>query len=160
MAKEPKETISLPDSGASAVSADLAAAETDTRDAEIAELRRQLEEARRPVPEDARDATIAALRAELDEIRSTPDGAAGELARALAALQAQVDRMATGAGLVPLPESQRPDPYLYGAVLATGEVVKVQHPHATHHFSPQHRITTRVVSYFELQPDEAELLSA
>lgn len=141
----------------------------DPRDAEIAELRRQLEEAHAAkadvvpapaAPEDARDATIAKLREELEGIRSTPEGASAELMRALAALSAKVDAMASGQGLIPVPQGDRPDPFLYGAVLATGEVVWAQHPQATHHYSPAQKITVPITGHFLLDPETRALANA
>ena len=102
------------------------------------------------VPTDARDHTIAELREELARIKATPEGAAAENAKALAALAAKVDAMASGKGLVPVASSDKPDPLLYGAVLATGEVVHVAHPNATHHYSEKHDTTIPIMSHFTL----------
>jgi hypothetical protein len=112
----------------------------DERDVQLAELRAELEALRNPPPPpepaepaDPRDAAIAELRAELAAIRSTPEGANAELAKAFAALQAQVTAMQNGQGLVPLPEPGTPDPLLYFARLANGDIIEVPHPNTTHH---------------------------
>lgn len=105
----------------------------DPRDAELSALRAELaaaQEAKRS--EDPRDAAIAALRAELAELRSTPQGAESELQKAFAALRADMDRMQKGQGLVPVPVQTDPDPYLYHARLANGDVIELQHPNVTH----------------------------
>lgn len=126
-------------------------AEPDERDAELAKLRTELDALRNPPaaepepePTDPRDRAILALRAELAAIRQTPEGAAAEMAKALDALRAEVDRMKEGKGLVPVGSADEPDPYLYGARLACGEVVDVQHPHATHHHCEAHGHTVPV----------------
>lgn len=85
-----------------------------------------------------RDATIAELRAELDRIRSTPEGQAFELAKALDALAKEVERMKAGQGLVPVPAQTEPAPYDYWARLASGEVIEVQFPWITHHHSDEY----------------------
>lgn len=128
-----------------ALAVDGQADEPDERDAELAALREQIEALRNPPapapdpePEDPRDRALAALRAELAELRSTPEGAAAEMAKALEALRAEVDRMKSGTGLVPVPQSGEPDPYLYGIRLACGDVVDAQHPNATHHHCDEH----------------------
>lgn len=119
-----------------------APAEMDERDAELAKLRAELEALRNPPPPapepepepvDPRDRAIAELRAELAAIRAQPGGAESELAKAFAALQAQVSAMQAGQGLVPLPETGKPDPLLYFARLANGDIIEVPHPNTTHH---------------------------
>lgn len=117
----------------------------DEKDREMAELRRQLDDARNPAPTptpaestDPRDQALAELRAELAAIRSTPEGAAAEMGKALAALTAEVERMKAGKGLVPVPEQTDPDPYLYVMRLACGDLIDAQHPHATHHHCDAH----------------------
>lgn len=128
----------------------------DPRDAVIADLERQLAELNNPREMDAKDRAIEALRQQLREKTATPEGEAEELRKAVAALEEQVKRMQEGVGLVPVPESDGLDPYLYGMVLATGEVLEVQHPHATNHLSPQHNMVVPVISYFTLAPEHAE----
>lgn len=135
-------------------------AEVDPRDAEIAALEAELERLRSPHEMDAKDRALAQLRADRDALTATPEGENAELRRAIAALQAQVERMAAGEGLVPVPEGNGLDPLLYGMVLSTGELIKVQHPHATHHYSPEYGITVPVTSYFTLAPEDRELASA
>jgi len=88
--------------------------------------------------EDPRDATIARLQAELDAIKATPEGEREELRKAFDALAADVERMRTGQGLVPVPDTGEPDPYLYWARLATGRIIEVQHPNATHHHDDEY----------------------
>jgi hypothetical protein len=119
--------------------------EPDDKDRELEALRAELEALRNPppapepeVPDDPRDAAILALKAELSALRSTPEGAAAEMAKALAALQGEVERMKAGQGLVPVPVQTEPDPYLYFARLANGDVIEVQHPTGTHHHTDTH----------------------
>jgi hypothetical protein len=110
----------------------------DARDAELAALRAELEEFRRPQPDptedtrDPRDAAIASLKAELAAIKAQPGGEASELAKAFANLQAEVARMQAGVGLVPVPSGGEPDPFVYHARLANGDVIDLQHPNVTH----------------------------
>lgn len=117
--------------------------ELDDKDRELAELRAEVEGLRADPPaldtksDDPRDKAIAALKAERDLLTSTPKGAEAELRKALAALTAEVERMKSGQGLVPVPEQTDPDPYLYWARLASGRVIEVQHPHPTHHFDEE-----------------------
>lgn len=132
----------------------------DPRDAVIADLERQLAEMAQPREMDAKDRAIEALRQQLREKTATPEGEAEELRKAVAALEEQVKRMQEGIGLVPVPESDGLDPFLYGMVLATGEVIEVQHPHATNHLSPQHNMVVPVISYFTLAPEHAEKATA
>lgn len=144
------------------VAADVAApAEVDPRDAELEALQAEIATLSAPAREmDAKDRALAELRAQRDALTSTPEGENAELRKALAALQEQVERMASGQGLVPVPEGNGLDPLLYGMVLATGEVIKVQHPHATHAYSPEHKIAVPVTGYFTLAPEDRELVSA
>lgn len=86
--------------------------------------------------DDERDATIRRLRAEVEELRHADSGA--ETRKALAALAAEVERMKSGVGLVPLPDGGEPDPYLYWGRLGNGDVIEMQHPHATHHHTASH----------------------
>lgn len=85
-----------------------------------------------------RDATIAQLKAELADKRSTQQSSDAELRKALDALTAEVERMKTGGGLVPVPQSTEPDPYLYWARLGNGDVIELQHPTATAHHTDSH----------------------
>jgi hypothetical protein len=146
------------------IEAELAAAagdDDDPRDAEIAALRAAIDAARNPERElDAKDRAMAELRAELAGINSTPAGREAELEKSLKALQEQVERMARGEGLIPVPQSGKPDPLLYGMVLATGEVIEVSHPHATMHHSPEHKIDVPVTGYFTLAPEMRERANA
>lgn len=131
------------------------AAPVDPRDAEIEALRAELAAAKErqdTVPADAKDAAMKALRAELAELTATPEGEAAELRRSLAALQEQVTRMQTGAGLVPVPETGKPDPHLYGVKLDCGDVTTAAHPHATHHHCPEHG-TVPVGGHWTLSPE-------
>lgn len=102
----------------------------DPRDAELAALRAELAAAK--APKDPRDAAIAALKSELQAIKAdSPGSADDELRRAFAALTAEVERMKAGAGLVPVPSNTEPDPFLYHARLANGDVIDLQHPNVT-----------------------------
>lgn len=92
---------------------------------------------------DERDATIARLQRELAELKAA-DGPA-EMRRAIAALTAEVDRMKSGTGLVPVPTGGEPDPFLYWCRLANGDVIETQNPHATHHYTESHGLVP--VSY-------------
>lgn len=105
--------------------------------------------------EDPRDATIRELRAQLDAIKATPEGAQNEMTRALAALSAEVERMKAGTGLVPVPVIAEPDPFLYWARLATGEIIEVQHPHATHHHSDRLGVVVPIETVFLKEPATA-----
>lgn len=152
------------DNAKASLEAELAAAagnDDDPRDAEIAALQAELEARRNPAREmDAKDRALAELRAELAGINATPAGREAELGKSLAALQEQVERMARGEGLIPVPQSSKRDPLLYGMVLATGEVIEVAHPHATMHFSPEHKIDVPVTGYFTLAPAQREMANA
>jgi len=133
----------------------------DPRDAEIAALQAELDARRNPDREmDAKDRALAELRAELAGINSTPGGREAELEKSLRALQEQVERMARGEGLIPVPTGNGADPLLYGMVLATGEVIEVAHPHATMHFSPEHEMDVPVTGYFSLSPAQREMANA
>lgn len=138
----------------------------DPKEMLLAELRWAVEqaEAAKAMAEpdremDARDRTIAELRSQLEQIRATPEGAHAELMRSFAALQAQVDAMATGTGKVPVPVNEKPDPWIYGANLACGCVTLAQHPHATATFcaetdgTPRHG-TVEVRGYWRLAEGE------
>lgn len=138
----------------------------DAKDAEINVLRAEIEQLRaaaapppEPEPTDPKDRAIAALKAELAELRRSPEGEAAELRKALSALQEQVAAMQSGVGKVPVPESTVPDPYLYHAVLATGEVIECQHPIATAHYSEQVGAAVPVLTVFA-KADRDELLAA
>lgn len=127
------------------------AGEPDERDAELAKLRAELDGLKNPPPAppapepaDPRDRAILALKAELAAIRSTPEGAAAEMAKALDALRAEVDRMKEGKGLVPVASSDKPDPIIYGARLACGDIIDLQHPHATHWHCDTHNVTVPI----------------
>lgn len=146
-----KKPATKPDTTAASVEEPAA---VDPRDAELERLRAELAAAKPAVDEstDPRDRTIAALKAELDKIRSTPEGASTELAKALLALDARVTAMQTGAGLVPLPETNGQDPFLFGVVLECGDVLNAQHPNGTHHHCAEHG-TVPVRSYWSLSAE-------
>lgn len=139
---------------------DTTAAPVDPRDAELEALRAELaavkaaaeQAAPTGAPVDAKDEAMRALREELAALKGTPEGEAAEMRRALLALQAEVTRMQTGAGLVPVPESGKPDPHLFGVKLDCGDVTTAAHPHATHHHCPEHG-TVPVGGHWTLSPE-------
>jgi len=124
----------------------------DPRDAEIEALRAELaarDAAERPM--DEKDRVLAELRAQLAEKTSTPEGREDELLKAVAALSKQVEAMQKGLGKVPVKhDPDSPPPFLYGASLATGEIVYTQYPISTHHHSPDHDMEVPVMAYFTL----------
>lgn len=139
-----------------AAAVDAPAEETDPRDDIIAQLEAELAAVSAPKEMDAKDRAIADLRAQLAAKTATPEGEAAELRAALEALQREVTRMQEGKGLIPVPDSDGRDPLLYGMVLATGEVIEVAHPHATHHHSDNVGFVVPVTGYFKLAPEHAE----
>lgn len=139
--------------------ADAPAVEVDPRDEEIARLQAEVDRLKNPsdvAPEDPKDRALWELRRQRAELLKTPEGELAELRKAHAALQAKVEEMATGKGLIPVPQGDGPDPYLYGCMLATGELIYAQHPHATHAHSPGFNIEVPVVSYFRLPDSQVD----
>jgi len=129
--------------------------EPDPRDEEIARLEAELAALTAPPasepPADAKDRAIWELKRQLQEKRSTPEGEAEEMRKALDALRMQIERMASGKDMVPyVTPADGSDPYLYGCSLATGELIFAQHPHGTHAHSPETGLTVPVLAYFRL----------